>query len=197
MAKSTICTRIYLDAEGREFKNLPADPSAIVSQLFRFSNGEIREVILSEFGDAVRHGAALHGLNQAFGDSFAGSKGDADTAVESFDARYDTIFGNQWTSRTGGGSKLDSMLVEAVMAVYAENKIDKEVAKVRAYFLCEGLDGTDEEVKAERKLRRAKWMKRADVTEHYTRIKAERDAKKVTLDAESEEAQDMLDDIDD
>lgn len=196
MPKQSICKRVYIDGDGNEFSNMPADPSSIVAQEFRFTNDEVRKVEHANLETAVRHGAMLHGLNQALGDSFAGAKGDVTDALESFDARYDTLFGGQWTSRTGGGgAKMDSILVEAVVATYADADVVKDAVKIRSYFLCEDFVGTDDEVKKERKTRRAKWMKREDTSAHYVTIKAERDAKKTTLGADTEEAVDMLDDI--
>ncbi len=198
MPRTSICKRVYIDGDGNEFGNMPADPSAIVGQEFRFGEGDqiqTRYVNHSEFNDAVAHGAMLHGINQALGDSFAGVKGDVKTALESFDARYETLTGGVWTSRTGGGVKMDSILVEAVVATYADAEREKDATTIRAYFLCEDFVGTDADAKKERSTRRAKWMKRADTAAHYARIKAERDAKKVTLAADTEEAEEMLDDI--
>ncbi len=197
MARTTICSRVYLDADGNEFKNMPANPSAIVAQMFTFTNGEVRNIVLSDFSDAIRHGAMLHGFNQAYGDAFAGAKGDPDDAVALFDARDNTLRTNaMWTSRTGsGGVKMDSILVEAVIATYADADLVNDAAVIRAYFLCEDFVGDEADLKTERTTRRKKWMKREDTTAHYARIKADRDAKKVTLASDSDEAVDMLDDI--
>ncbi len=198
MARTSVCSRTYLDADGNEFKNMPADPSKITGQVFTFTNGETRKVVLADFTDAIRHGAMLHGFNQAYGDAFAGAKGDADDAVALFDARDNTLRSNaMWTSRTGGtgGAKMDSILVEAVVATYADADIEKEADVIRAYFLCEDFVGDEADLKTERTNRRKKWMKREDTAAHYATIKAARDAKKVTVAADSDEAVDMLDDI--
>ena len=197
MARTSICSRVYLDSDGNEFKNMPADPSKIVAQLFTFTNGEKRQVTPSAYSDAIRHGAMLHGFNQAYGDAFAGAKGDADDAVALFDARDNTLRTiEMWTSRTGtGGAKMDSILVEAVIATYADADIEREATVVPAYFLCEDFVGDEADLKTERTNRRKKWMKREDTAAHYATIKAERDAKKVTIEADSDEAVDMLDDI--
>ncbi len=197
MARTTICKRVYIDGDGNEFSNMPADPSKIVAQEFRFTNDQTRRITY-EYSDAIRHGAMLHGFNQAYGDAFAGAKGDADDAVALFDARHNTLHSNAlWTSRTGGtgGVKMDSILVEAVVATYAAAGIEKDADVIRAYFLCEDFVGDEADLKTERTTRRKKWMKREDTTAHYAVIKAERDAKKVTLAADSDEAVDMLDDI--
>ncbi len=197
MARTSICKRVYLDADGKEFSNMPADPSTIVGQTFTFTNGEKRNVTPADYSDAIRHGAMLHGFNQAYGDAFAGAKGDADDAVALFDARHSTLMENAvWTSRTGGGgAKMDSILVEAVIATYADADIEKAADVIRAYFLCEDFVGDEADLKTERTTRRKKWMKREDTTAHYARIKADRDAKKTTLASDSDEAVDMLDDI--
>ena len=198
MARTSICTRLYIDADGNEFKNMPADPSKIVAQTFTFTNGEKRQVSPIAFTDAIRHGAMLHGFNQAYGDAFAGAKGNADDAVALFDARHNTLMSNgMWTSRAGGagGAKMDSILVEAVIATYGDADVVKEADVVRAYFLCEDFVGDEADLKTERTNRRKKWLKREDTAAHYAAIKAERDAKKVMVAADSDEAVDMLDDI--
>lgn len=199
MAKrqEAVCKRVYLDSDKTEYHNMPADPSVIVAQQFRFTNGEVRVIDIDDFSDAVAIGATWHGFNQTHGDVFAGVKGDVEEAISLFDARHNTLTGGVWTSRTGGGTASDTILVEAVVATYADNNIEKDATVIRGYFLCEDLVGTDEEVKAERKARRAKWMKRADTAEHYATIKADRDAKKAKTDPESEEAVEMLYDIPD
>ena len=191
----SICSRVYLTKDGEELKKMPADPSNIVSQAFNFTDGTTRVFSPGDFAKNIQLGALFHGLNQALGDSFATAAGDVTSAIADFDARYETLTGGNWTSRTGTGTKMDSILVDAVLATYADNKIDKTSAQVRAYFLCENVVGDDAEVKKERSDRRAKWMKRADTAAHYDRIRAERAAKVEKTDAKSDEAKSMLSDI--
>ena len=74
---------------------------------------------------------------------------------------------------------------------------EKEADVIRAYFLCEDFVGDEADLKTERTNRRKKWLKREDTTAHYAAITATRNAKKAMLSSDSEEAVDMLDEIDD
>ena len=54
MARVSVCKRVYIDKGGVEYGNMPADPSVIVSQEFRFTDGTVRErlcVNMSVCGD--------------------------------------------------------------------------------------------------------------------------------------------------
>ncbi len=195
--KTPVCKKHYVDEAGKLYSTMPADPSHIVALQFGFLDGGEAFVYRPEdYSDNMRRAFEYFGASEALGNSYAGVKGDIVAARENLAARNQTILNGFWTSRTGGGgSKMDSILVEAVVATYADAGIEKEADVIRAYFLCEDYVGSEEDLKTERTTRRKKWMKRADTTTHYARIKAERDALKVTLDSTSDEAVTMLDDI--
>ncbi len=195
--KKPVCKKHYLDEAGKLYSTMPADPSAIVALQFGFlDDGEAFVYRPEDYSPMMRKAFEFFGASEALGNSYAGVKGDIDAARENLAARNQTILNGFWTSRTGtGGVKMDSILVEAVIATYADANIEKDAAVIRAYFLCEDFVGDEADLKTERTTRRKKWMKREDTTAHYAVIKAERDAKKVTLAADSDEAQSMLDDI--
>ena len=195
--KKAVCKKNYLDGEGKTYSTMPADPSHIVALQFKFlDDGEVFTYRPEDYSKAMRKAFEFFGASEALGNSYAGVKGDIVAARENLAARNKTILDGFWTSRTGGGgTKLDSILVEAVFATYADADVVKEADVIRAYFLCEDFVGSEDDLKVERTNRRKKWMKREDTAAHYAAIKAERDAKKVTVAADSDEAVDMLDDI--
>ncbi len=193
-----VCKKTYIDGDGNSYATMPADPSAIVALSFGFlDDGEAFVYRPEDYSDNMRKAFEFLGASEALGNSYAGVKGDIDAARENLAARNQTILNGFWTSRTGGGggSKMDSILVEAVIATYADADIEKAADVIRAYFLCEDFVGDEAALKTERTAKRKKWMKRDDTSAHYARIKAERDALKVTLDSTSDEAVTMLDDI--
>ncbi len=192
-----VCKKTYLDADGKTYATMPADPSAIVALSFGFlDDGEAFVYRPEDYSDSMRKAFEFFGASEALGNSYAGVKGDIVAARENLAARNQTILAGFWRSGGGGGgSKMDSILVEAVIATYADADIEKDAAVIRAYFLCEDFVGSEDDLKTERSAKRKKWMKRGDTSAHYTRIKADRDAKKVTLASDSDEAQSMLDDI--
>lgn len=194
--KQSVCKKTYLDGEGNTFATMPADPSAIVALSFGFlDDGEALVFDPHNYSENMQRAFMFFGASECLGNSYAGVKGDINAARENFEARDATIQGGFWTSRTGGGVKMDSILVEAVVATYADADREKDATTIRAHFLCEDFVGSEADLKKERKTRRARWLEREDTSAHYARIKAERDAKKVTLAADTEEAESMLDEI--
>ncbi len=194
-----VCKKTYLDGDGNTYATMPADPSAIVALSFGFlDDGEAFVYRPEDYSETMRKAFEYFGASECLGNSYAGVKGDVVAARENLAARNQTIMNGFWRSGTGGGgSKMDSILVEAVIATYADADIEKDASVIRAYFLCEDFVGSEDDLKTERSAKRKKWMKREDTATHYARIKAERDAKKVTLASDSDEAVDMLDDIPD
>ena len=192
-----VCKKTYIDGDGKSYATMPADPSAIVALQFGFlDDGEPFTYRPEDYSNNMRKAFEYFGASEALGNSYAGVKGDIVAARENLAARNQTILNGFWRSGTGGGGvKMDSILVEAVIATYADADIEKEASVIRAYFLCEDFVGTEDDLKTERSAKRKKWMKREDTAVHYAAIKAERDAKKVTIEADSDEAVDMLDDI--
>ena len=191
MARQTVCKRVYIDKDGEEYANMPADPSIIVGQEFRFGNDDtdgvtVRKVKANDFSADIIDGAVLHGLNQALGDAFAGAAGVVADAIADFDARLATLMSGVWTSRTGGaGARSDSILAEAMLAYFEdEDKTETRdgvpinAAWVRGFLLAEDVD--DDKAKDVRSARAKSWKANADVKTHYDRIRAEREAKKVS-----------------
>lgn len=182
-ASNTICDKVYVDKEGKEYRNLPEDPSVIVGRRFKFSNGETRLVEPKGFPKNILHGAVLTGLGYVGAASLNNADGDVAEAVKLFDRRMALLAEGQWASRPeGGGGGRDSIIVEAVLAAAEEAGRSPDPDKVRDYFLASDIEveeGDKEAEKArnaERSKRKAEFRKRADVERHYQRIRAERAA---------------------
>lgn len=87
---------------------------------FAFLNGEIREFRMAN-GDPLVAKAALHGLNQKFGDSFAGVK-DVEDMIECFEDVAETLSKGEWSEKRGEGIAGTSVLARALMEVFAKTK---------------------------------------------------------------------------
>jgi len=96
-----------------------SDGSLLVKFIFR--DGEIREFLMPS-GHALYAKAALHGLNQKFGDAFAGID-DVEDMAEAFEDVAKTIEAGEWTEKRGGeGVAGTSVLARALIAVTGKTK---------------------------------------------------------------------------
>lgn len=182
-----VCEKHYVDKEGNEFANLPADPSKIIGRQFKFSDGTVRVLKPTDFPKAIQWGAALTGLGYVGSASLNSAGGDVEEAIKALDARIATMMDGAWSAiRTGGGGAKgqDSLIVAAVLAAAADSGEEVDADKVRAYFLGGGVKGGDDAVRKARSERRALYLKRPDVQTHYARINAERQAAKAAKAAE-------------
>lgn len=88
---------------------------------FVFKNGEVRTFVMEQ-GHALLAKAALHGLNQKFGDAFAGVD-DVEDMVDTFEDVAKTLDAGDWTEkRSGEGIAGTSVLAQALMAVTGKSK---------------------------------------------------------------------------
>lgn len=97
---------------------IDADGTLVVK--FAFLNGEIREFRMAAT-DTLLARAALHGLNQKFGDSFSGVK-DVEDMILSFEDVADTLSKGEWTEKRGDGVAGTSVLARALMEVFGKSK---------------------------------------------------------------------------
>ena len=119
-------------------------------------------------------------------DAFAGAAGIVADALADFDARFATLESGIWKKgAVGGGSRADSILAEAMLAYFEDEEktetkdgVPINAAWVRGFLLAE--DVVDDEAKGVRSKRAAEWKANDDVKTHYDRIRAEREAKKVS-----------------
>jgi hypothetical protein len=86
-----------------------------------FENGEKRSLALSELNEATIVRAALHGLSQKMGDSYAGAKDEPDPVAFSIasvdDVRKALLNGDWRAATTGTGGSRVSDLAKAVAQV--------------------------------------------------------------------------------
>ena len=88
---------------------------------FAFKNGEVRTFRMTPFHPLFGR-AALHGLNQKFGDIFAGID-DVEDMVEAFEEQAKTLTDNNWAEKRGGeGIAGTSVLARALMAITGQTK---------------------------------------------------------------------------
>ncbi len=200
-----ICTKFYIDGDGKEYRALPEDPSNIIGRLFKFSNGTQRLIEPKNFPKNSLHGAVLTGLGYVGSASLNNAGGDVKKAIQLFDDRLAKLSEGIWATRgTGGVGGRDSLIVAAVLAAAEEADREVDEDKVRAHFVADDIKGEGDKAEKARSKARAErktaWRKRADVEAHYQRIRAERTAEaatraagKVSDDAEPVEGADFGD----
>lgn len=111
------------DGTTREFsgatkvlKESSADAAGAVTTRFAFRNGTIREFYLSADMEMYAR-AAQHGLDQKFGDAFAGTA-DVDDCVLIFDKIAEQLIANDWNKgRASDGMAGTSVLAKALVKV--------------------------------------------------------------------------------
>lgn len=141
-------------------KDSSIQPDNSIVTKFIFRNGVVREAVMPR-DSALFVKAAAHGLDQKYGDEFAGLD-DVEDCVEAFDALAARLARGEWSEkRVSDGMAGTSLLVRA---------------------LAEVSGGTIETVKAKlanaSKEQKAALARQAKVAAVISRIKAERDAKK-------------------
>lgn len=156
--RQQVAVKTFIDGEGNESKH--ASPEAAVLR-FAFSNGTTHDISLDELPDNIKAAAAWHGLSQKCGDSYAGAKGDADEAVESFETLLERLKLGEWVRAREGGPR-PSLVVDAVVAALEE--AGETVDDARKAAIVEKVKG-----KEARDATLANPVFRA----HYERLKAE------------------------
>jgi hypothetical protein len=89
---------------------------------FIFRNGEVREHVMGT-NDALYARAAAHGLDQKFGDEFAGET-DVEDCIEAFDQLSARLAEGNWTERKAEGISGTSLLLRALMEHTGKAKED-------------------------------------------------------------------------
>ncbi len=109
MAREAKCTKHYVDPDGTDHRSV----CDIVDRLeFRFADGTVQAVKLSDFPEAIIAKAAWHGLSQKFGDSYSGKKTVAD-CIEAFSEMVDQVKEGDWITVSEGGGPRISQLATA------------------------------------------------------------------------------------
>lgn len=136
---------------------------------FIFRNGEVREH-LTPVGTPIYAKACQHGLDQKFGDEFAGEQ-DVEDCVEAFDQLSERLATGNWSERKAEGVSGTSMLLRALIEHTGQ---DKETLKAKLK------DKTPAQKKA--------LSNHPDVAKIIARIKAER-AEGAKVDPKAAEAE--------
>jgi hypothetical protein len=109
-ARTKVLKQSFIDAETGEL---------VVK--FAFLNGEVRETRLAPDHQLIKQ-AALHGLDQKFGDANAGLD-DVEDCVAAFEDMADRIARGEWNERKGGdGMAGVSVLAKAMVEVLGVTK---------------------------------------------------------------------------
>ena len=93
---------------------------------FIFRNGEVREHI-TPISSPIFARAALHGLDQKFGDEFAGET-DVEDCVEAFEALSERLNREEWREKKAEGVSGTSMLLRALMEYTGKGKDELKTA---------------------------------------------------------------------
>lgn len=124
--KAKVCNKVFILSGGEETNNATPDAEAVV---FRFVNGNNHTVHLEDFPEHIRNALMWHGISAKLGDVYAGSKGDADLAEETFLTAYERLVGGDWMKAREGVGARPSLVVEAIVA--ALEKAGEEVSDAR------------------------------------------------------------------
>lgn len=115
--------KVYIDKDGVESRHASADAIAL---LFRFANGHEITVKPSEFKPEIVICAALHGLSQKGGDSYAGVK-TVDEAIEKCEALFENLQEGTWINRAEGAIRT-TVLAEALHRAKGDKYATVELA---------------------------------------------------------------------
>jgi len=141
---------------------------------FIFRNGEVREH-LTEAGSPIYARATLHGLDQKFGDEFAGET-DVEDCVEAFEQLSERLAAGNWSERKAEGVSGTSMLLRALIEHTGQ---DKESLKAK--------------LKTKTPAQKKALSNQADIARIIARIKAERAAgSKIDPQAADQELESMF-----
>jgi hypothetical protein len=94
--------------------------SGAIMTRFIFRNGEVREHFTAPT-DALYARAALHGLDQKFGDEFAGEQ-DVEDCIEAFEQLSEQLARGDWREKRAEGISGTSLLLRALMQHTGKDK---------------------------------------------------------------------------
>lgn len=152
-------SKYEFSARAKVKKDSTVQPDGSIVTKFVFRNGEVRSAVLPRDSDLYAK-AAAHGMDQKYGDEFAGLD-DVEDCIEAFDSLAARIARGEWSEkRQSDGLAGSSLLARALAEVSGA-----DLAAVRAK-----LADTPKETKAA-------LGRQAKVMEVIARLKAERAAK--------------------
>lgn len=113
--------KLEFSEKGKVKKLSYVSPAGDLHVKFAFVNGEYREFVLPADSPLLPH-AALHGLDQKFGDSFAGES-DVEDCIVAFEDMGKRLETGDWNkARESGGFSGFSVLARALVEVTGQTK---------------------------------------------------------------------------
>lgn len=185
-----LCNKFYLNADGERTKYVQPDSTAVGFDVLdpdhKPAEGEEKRVLgtyqlaMSELSDDIKTQLMLLGAAQKIGDRYTRKSGME--IAESIETSFDQLKNNVWSERTSGdGETRPTMLLEAVMA--AVTKINGDTAdtpEAREHF----------KAQIATKEGREAAMNTPQVKVEYTRLQAERAAKRAAEATKAAEGKD-------
>jgi hypothetical protein len=86
-----------------------------------FTGGHVITARFADFPENIKTALGLHGLNQKLGDSYAGSKGDVDDAIESAQSVLEQLLAGEWSKTREAAGPRPSMVADAVVNTLRAN----------------------------------------------------------------------------
>jgi hypothetical protein len=147
--------------------------SGAVLTRFIFRNGEVREHV-TERDSAIFARAAQHGLDQKFGDEFAGEQ-DVEDCIEAFEGLSEQLARGEWSEKKAEGISGTSLLLRALIEFTGK---PKEVLKAQ--------------LKTKSPAQKKALSAQKDIAKIIARLKEERGSKPVDEAAAEAELQSMF-----
>lgn len=135
--KNKVCSKVYIRKDGTESSSAHADATELQFRFHDGPKGEIKTVKTIKLGDnpdAIETCLAWFGRSEKYGNFFAGVKGNAAEAVESFVTGAEILAAGEWKERREGVESRPSMVLAAVLAFLmdeGETMDDKRKARVK------------------------------------------------------------------
>ena len=120
--KSKVCTKVYVGPDG-ETSSAHAGATELQFRFHDGPDGAIKTVHTVKLGDnppAIETCLAWFGRSEKYGNFYAGAKGNAAEAVESFVTGAEILAAGEWKERREGVESRPSMVLAAVLAFLAD-----------------------------------------------------------------------------
>lgn len=110
--KTSVCKKVYVNSDGEDTRSATPHSKEL---RFNFANGNAHTVKLDDHPDAIKACLGWFGISEKYGNSYAGAKGDADTAEEAFLSMQEQLRGGTWVEKAEGGPR-PSLIADAIIA---------------------------------------------------------------------------------
>ena len=118
--KKGVCQKVYVDADGTT-ETRSATPTSDQLQ-FRFANGDTHTVKQSDHNAEIKFCLEWFGISEKYGNAYAGAKGNAGDAAESFLSMQEQLKGGTWVERAEGLGPRPTLIADAIVAALIESK---------------------------------------------------------------------------